>query len=257
VCTLKIEVENITVKYNGIPAIEDISFKIEEPGLYALLGPNGAGKTTLMRTILGLVQPAKGRILIDGQDVTGKPSVVGKFASYVPQRPPISKFIPVTPADLVCTAIMVRWNRWPRLRCKHWEKVRKYLTIVGIPPELWDRRLPELSGGMLMRSFLARSIAVGSKMLFLDEPFAPIDPAGRKSIAELLYKLSGDRIVFVSLHDYMLVEKYAKKILLLNKRLIAFGTPEEVLTPTILEKVYGSAVIHVREHVHVADYHWG
>ena len=251
---MEVRLESVTVSYRGLRALENVTLTIKGPGLVTLLGPNGAGKTTLMRTILGLVKPEHGRVIIDGVDVTGKPSLAGKSASYVPQRPPTGRYSPFTPWDLVCTAVLAR-RKWPRFRCRDPRPVVEALEKAGLPREAWHRRLPELSGGMLMRSFIARSLAVGSRILLMDEPLAPVDPGGRASLARLIEELARHRLVIVSLHDPMIFRSVTK-IVLLNRRVVAAGPPDRVLRREVLGQVYGSLAIEVGAgHVHVADWH--
>ena len=252
---MELEVRDLTVAYGETPAISGITFRVRGPALVAVLGPNGAGKTTLMRAILGLIRPVRGRVIYDGVDVTGRPWVIGRKASYVPQRPPTGRFVPFTPWELVCTSLLVRKSRWPRVRCPYRKRVEEALDSVGLPRDAWHRRLNELSGGMLMRSYIARSIALGSELVLMDEPFAPVDPAGRLSLARLIADMARERLVFVSLHDYMILRDKIDYILLVNRRLVAYGRPRDVLKPEILQKVYGGLIVEVERHVHIVDWH--
>ncbi len=252
---MELEVRDLTVAYGDAPAISGVSFRVKGPALVAVLGPNGAGKTTLMKAILGLIRPVRGRVIYDGEDVTGKPWLIGRRASYVPQRPPTGRFVPFTPWELVCTALLVRRSRWPRVKCPYTGIVEEALETVGLPREAWHRRLSELSGGMLMRSYIARSIALGSELVLMDEPFAPVDPAGRLSLAKLVAGMAMEKLVLVSLHDYMIFHGRIDYILLLNRRLAAFGRPEDVLKPEILQRVYGGLIVEVERHLHIVDWH--
>ncbi|MCE4625055.1 MAG: metal ABC transporter ATP-binding protein [Desulfurococcales archaeon] len=248
-------IENLTVTLGGSRVLDDINLSFEGPGLYLILGPNGAGKTTLFRSILGLIRPDNGRIRVDGEDVTGRPERAGNYIAYTPQRPPIGKFTPFTPWELVCTALSLRTQRWPRIRCTSKRRVEESLRLVGLDPGVWHKRLPELSGGTLMRAYIARSVALDKEILLMDEPLAPIDPAWRARIAELLGSLARRKLILVSLHDYVLLEGLARGVVLLNRRVVAAGRPEEVLKVDVLRSVYGPSVVEVREHVHIADYH--
>jgi len=187
--------------------------------------------------------------------VTGSPSRMGKYASYVPQRPPVGRFAPFTPWELVCTALIVRRGRWPRVGCPFRGEVEGALEAAGLARDAWHRRLSELSGGMLMRSFIARSLAIGASIVFMDEPFAPVDPAGRVSLARLIGGMARERLVVVSLHDYMILQGMIDLIVLINKRIIAVGRPEEVLRPDVLRRVYGGLIVEVERHVHISDWH--
>ena len=252
---MRLDIKGLTVELGGERVLDNVSFSLEGPSLVALLGPNGAGKTTLMRAILGLVKPRSGRIVIDGVDVTGRPRLAGKRSGYVPQRPAGSGLAPITVWELVCTGLSLRRKRWPRLRCPDNDIVGEALRTVGLPAESWSKRLDQLSGGMLMRSFIARSLAHGPELLLLDEPFAPVDPPGRRSLAKVIAGLARERLVIVSLHDLMLLAGLVDRVILLNRRLIAVGPPEAVMKPNLLIEAYGDSFLPVERHLHILDWH--
>ncbi|MEB3861535.1 MAG: ATP-binding cassette domain-containing protein, partial [Desulfurococcales archaeon] len=111
---MRVEVEDLTVEYDGVKALEGVNLRLEGPGLVQVIGPNGAGKTSLLRAMLGLVKPSRGRVLIDGVDVTGSPRLAGRFAGYVPQRPRAPRLSPMTVLELVVTGLRMRGRRNPR-----------------------------------------------------------------------------------------------------------------------------------------------
>ena len=252
---MRITLSRVTVEYEGERVLEDINLDIQGPGLVQLLGPNGAGKTTLLRTILGLVRPRTGRILVDGQDVTGDSGKAGRLIAYVPQRPPLSPWNPMTAWDLVYSRILFE-KPWPRIRGA-WaaERAEWALEEAGLERDAWDRRLHELSGGQLMRVFIARALALDKKILLLDEPLAPVDPKGRRELARTLARLASERLVVVTSHDPELLLEHTSMIVLLNRRVIAYGPPSEVLRDHILSRVYGGSVMVRGGHVHIADHH--
>jgi len=255
---LEVRVEGLTVEYSGEPVLVDVTFTLTGPGLVQVLGPNGAGKTTLLRAIAGLVKPVRGRVVIDGVDVTGDPARAGKLLGLVPQRPPVSRTNPITVFELV--ASRASFSRpWPRVRLRGEEAraAEAALEAAGVPREAWRRRLWELSGGQLMRSFIARALVAEPRVLLMDEPLAPVDPAGKVRLARLIGGLSGDRLVLVTSHDPELLLPWTTTIVLLNRRVVAVGPPEKVLVRSVLERVYGEAVIAVPGHVHIPDEHGG
>ncbi len=254
---VRVEAEGVTVEYNGEPVLENVDLILEGPGLVQILGPNGAGKTTLLKTLLGLVRPVRGRVRIEGVDVTGRPELAGRYAGYVPQRPPLSKTNPITVYEFVASRLLFG-KPWPRLSSRSVRgRVKEVLEAVGVPRGIWGKRLWELSGGQLMRTFIARTLVHEPRVLFLDEPLAPVDPRGKRELARLLGELARDRLVVVTSHDPMLLLDKTRTVVLVLKRIIAYGPPREVLRVEYLREVYGESVIPVREHVHIADEHWG
>jgi len=250
---LKLEVQDLTVRIRGETIIENASLTLQGPGLVQILGPNGAGKTTLLRAILGLVRPVTGRVLVNGVDVTGDPARAGRHMAYTPQRPPLTPWNPMTAWELVYTRLLLE-GPWPRLGRGPKGKARAALEAAGVPREAWWKRLHELSGGTLMRVFIARALALERRILLMDEPLAPVDPRGRVELARLLARLSRGRLVVVTSHDPELLLEHTVTIVLVNRGIVAAGPPEEVLQEHVLARVYGGSVL-MRGHPHIVDSH--
>ncbi len=253
-----IRVEGLEVAYRGVKVLEVEELELEGPGLYQILGPNGAGKTTLLRVIAGLVKPLRGRVWVNGVEVSGRPEIAGRFLGYVPQHEHISGYTyPITAFDMVASSLLLRVKRWPRIRIPGWVKreVERVLREVGLPEGVWGKRVNELSGGQLQRVLIARALVHNPPILLMDEPLSAVDPRGRASIAELLGRLAESKLVVVTSHDPSLFLRYTKGIVLLNRRLVAFGAPDEVMTLDKLKEVYGEAVVVLEPHTHICDSH--
>jgi len=246
---LTVKLENITVGYGDYIVLREVTLVLRGPGLVQILGPNGAGKTTLLRTILGFIKPLKGRVLVNDIDVTGRPSQVGKYAGYVPQLEPSARHYPITAWELIETECEIRCRDGNRRR------IEEVLSRVGLPREAWHRPIGRLSGGQRQRVFIARALVHDPPLLVMDEPFSAVDPAGKAGLAELIGWLSNSKLVIVTSHDPMLLLKYTRTVVLVNRGVVAVGTPEEVLRRETLEKVYGGAVLVVGEHPHIFDEH--
>ncbi|GBF08762.1 ABC transporter, ATP binding protein [Aeropyrum pernix] len=233
---LRVRVEDLTVAYNGEPVLSGVNLEFRGPGLVQIIGPNGAGKTTLLKAILGLIKPARGRVLLDGVEATGRPEMVGRYAGYVPQNPSAPKLSPMTVREFVETSLRLRGVTRSR------ERAAEVLHTLGIRGEVLESRLWELSMGMLQRVFIARAIAPDPKMLVMDEPLASVDPAGRMEIARIIAGLARERLVLMTSHEPSLLLGHTDIIVIINRRLIASGPPEEVYREEVLRRVYGESV---------------
>ena len=253
----EIRVEDLVIGYPGEEISGPLSFTIRGPGLVQVLGPNGAGKTTLLRTILGLLPPLRGRVYINGVEVTGRPSRAGKLAGYVPQLAGATIGFPLTAWEAVEMVYLIRTRPWPRLWAGRSERdrVASMLSKVGLPREKWNRDIRELSGGERQRVMIARALISDPPVLLMDEPLSAVDPAGRASLARLIAGLAEEKLVIVTSHDPMLLLRWTKRIILMNRRLFFEGAPEEVLTLENTRTVYGEAAIPVVRHVHISDQH--
>ncbi len=253
---MELRLENVTVMYDGYTALRDVSLELRGPALVQVLGPNGAGKTTLLRVILGLVKPSRGRVIVDGEDVTGDPGRAGRRIGYVPQLEPAGTGYPVTARELVELECLARLHRWPRLRSRPCRGLaERLLREVGVPVEAWDRPFTRLSGGQQQRTLIARALVHNPPILVMDEPLSAVDPAGKAELAEKIASLAEDRLVIVTSHDPMLLLEKTNTIVLVNRGIVAAGPPWEVLTLENLERVYGKSILYVEKHLHIADEH--
>ncbi|RLF15147.1 MAG: metal ABC transporter ATP-binding protein [Thermoprotei archaeon] len=249
--------KDITVMYDSEVILKDLTVEFKGPGLIQVLGPNGAGKTTLFRTILGLVRPVRGEVIIDGEDVTGNPLKAGALIGYVPQLAFNEREeYPVSAWEYVLMSRQLH-KRWPRLKSKDDVQIVKMtLEMVGLEREAWNKSLWELSGGQRQRVLIARALVHNPPILLMDEPLSSIDPIGKVELAELIGKIAKYRLVVVATHDPTLLLPYTKEVLLLNRQFYMMGTPDEVLKLESLRIIYGDAAIHLSEHVHISDSHY-
>lgn len=252
-----VSIEELTISYGSNLAVEDVTLRFEGPGLVLILGPNGAGKTTLLKAILGLLSPVKGRVLVNGVDVSGRPDKAGRYVGYVPQLFLAGSRYPVTPWELVESSLLLYRRRWPRVFAgvKDRESIAGTLKLVGLHEDSWFKSLWSLSGGQRQRVLIARALVHNPPILVLDEPLSAVDPAGKVSLARFISKLSSAKLVIVTSHDPTLFLPYTKTVVLLNKRVYGAGRPEEVLTLENARLVYGDAAVLVREYVHISNGH--
>ncbi len=234
-----LELSNVTVHYGTTPALEQVTVTLNAGDQVAVVGPNGAGKSTLFNVIAGIVKPRRGTVRIYGSGPSRHICV-----GYVPQRNRIDTRFPVTVTDVVMMGRIGQDGllRWPsRQRPEH---RRLGAGAVGMPT-IADRQIGELSGGQQQRVFLARSLAQEAELLLMDEPLTGLDSPAQESLFAVLQELRRQGItMLIATHDLNEAAERFPLMWLLNRRLIAQGTPEDVLTPENLALAYGSQ-IHV------------
>ena len=228
-----LEVQNLSVSYRQTLAVEDVSFTLGS-GLTGLIGPNGAGKSTLIKAILGLVPVAKGTVKWMGRPLQRQLNKV----AYVPQRSQIDWDYPVTVERTVMMA-RVTATGWFRQHDRHARMlVRHALQRVGMWQER-QRQIRELSGGQQQRVFIARAIAQEADLLLLDEPFNNVDRHTERIMFDIFAELKArQKTLLVIDHDLSETLDNYDRLLLLNKKPIAFGTKEEVLTDENIARAY-------------------
>ena len=229
-----VQLEAVSVAYNGKLALKEISFSLAAGDSVAVVGPNGAGKTTLFRTIAGAMQPSRGEVRVYGHEPGGHICI-----AYVPQRSEVAWDFPVTVQDVVMMGRIRKIGlfRWPRRR--DWQFIRQAMRSVGVD-QLADRQIAELSGGQQQKVFLAQAIAQEAELVLLDEPLGGLDLPSQEAIFEILEQLKGQGVsVLVATHDLNLAAERFDRVMLLNRRMIAMGTPDQVLTQSNLVQAYG------------------
>jgi manganese/iron transport system ATP-binding protein/manganese/zinc/iron transport system ATP- binding protein len=225
-----VECDALSAGYRGPPVIHDVSFAAQAGETVVVLGPNGGGKTTLFRALLGEIEA-----------VTGRAELRGRTA-YVAQTDRTSLDFPVTALDVALMGALARGRWWlPPSRADR-RNATAALDRVGLTEEA-RTRFGELSGGQRQRVLIARALVQDARILLLDEPLAGVDPASAEGIATLFDELSGDgRTLLVSSHDIESARRY-QRVLCLNRRQVAYGSPAETLTRAVLEQTYGSEIV--------------
>jgi len=232
-----LDVRDITVRYDDFLALDHISFQMQRTERVAVVGPNGAGKSTLFKAISGIIKPSMGEIRIFGQPPGGHICI-----AYVPQRSQIDWRFPVTVADVVMMGRSGKIGlfRWPGK--KDWAVVHDALAQVKLG-DLASRQIGELSGGQQQRVFLARALAQETELLLMDEPFTGLDSPSQQDILRILDLLKERGVtMLISTHDLDLAADHFDKMMLLNRRVTAFGPPQSVFTPETLLETYGGHI---------------
>jgi len=230
-----IEVKNLTVKYENTVALYDVSFSIEKGTLAIVIGPNGAGKSTLIKSILNLV-PFEGEVKIFGKPFNKLSKEEHLKIGYVPQKFNFPKSLPITVNEIMHFS----FAKIPISKSEKEERIEKFLNMAHLE-KLKNYKIGDLSGGQMQRVLIARALMFLPEIILMDEPLAGIDVAGEKTFYEFIdsiHQRFGITIVLVS-HDVTSVDKYADLVLCLNKRLVCYGKPEEVLTEKNFHELYG------------------
>jgi len=237
--TTVINVHNLTVGYGAQPVLENISFALPAGRLVGIIGPNGAGKTTLLKAILGLVPLDTGTVTVGGVAVTRR----GGQVAYVPQRDAINWRYPATVADVALMGRYGRlgWLRWPVARDR--ALAMHCLEQVGMA-DYAKRPIAELSGGQQQRVFLARALAQEPDVLLLDEPISGVDVPTQEVILDILAELAVQgKTLLLTTHDLRCNMERFDALLALNRRLVALGPVNTILTAPTLAETYGTQVV--------------
>ena len=232
-----IELRDLTVAYNRRPAIEDVTLSVPRRAMVGIVGPNGGGKSTLIKAVLGLVPKEGGEVEILGRRVDRR---LRWLVGYVPQREDVNWNFPVSAFDVVMMGRVPSMKLLRRPMARDRELVWEALKTVGME-KFADTRIGEFSGGQQQRVFLARALAQEAEVLLLDEPVSGVDAPSQHEIFDLLRGLQeAGKTVIVTTHDLSCVAERFDLALLLNRRLVAFGRPEEVFTSELLNETYQS-----------------
>lgn len=233
-----LQVENISVSYDGVEnMVEQVSFQVETPALVAILGPNGAGKSTLIKGMLQIT-PSSGSMVFNGRELKD----LRKDIAYVEQKSAIDYTFPITVKECVSLGLYPRLSLMRKITKKQWLKVDEALDLVKMK-EYKNRQISELSGGQFQRVLIARAFVQQAELIFLDEPFVGIDAVSEKIIMDILTELKqqGKTIVIVH-HDLSKVADFFDTVILLDKKIIAFGATKETFVENNLLQTYGSAL---------------
>ena len=230
-----IEIKGLTVSFNNFSALDDITLTIEDGSFISVVGPNGGGKSTLLKAIIGLLKPSSGEILLDGTPPEKHKS--GELA-YVPQIKTMDREFPALAIELVINGIIGTWTS--RISKSIWNQGLSALEQVGAG-HLASRQLSRLSGGELQRVYLARSFVCSPKVLLLDEPASGIDVAGEKDIHKLIddFQQKTGAIVIMVTHDWETAYHHADKLLLLNRKVICYNSPQIAFNELHIRQAFG------------------
>ena len=219
-----IESEGLTKKFGDLIAVDGVSFKVEEGEVFGFLGPNGAGKTTTVRMLCCLISKTSGEARIGGYDV-------GKDADSLKIR----KMIGLVPDSVGLYEDLTAYDNldfygklYGCTEAQRKESIERFLKMLG----LWDKKdVPAgtFSKGMKQKLAIARALIHDPRVLFMDEPTVNLDPESAKTVREFILELKKEKkTVFLNTHNLDEAQRICDRIAILNTRLMAIGTAEEL-----------------------------
>ena len=221
-----IEIKNITKRYGSFLAVDDISFEVKDHEIVGFLGPNGAGKSTTMNMITGFIEPTKGKIIINGYDISKSPIKAKKQIGYMPESVPL--YNDLTVKEFV--DYMADLKNVSRKDKK--EAVKKVLEETGLV-DVQKKLIKNISRGYKQRVSMAGALIGDPEVLILDEPTVGLDPKQITEIRELIKNLGKNHTVILSSHILSEVSQICEKVVIINKgKILAVDTPENLENKT-------------------------
>ena len=249
----QLEAHELSLAYDGLQVIHELSLEVPPQQITALIGPNGSGKSTLLRGLARLMPPEQGAVYLDGHAIHSQPTKqVARQLAMLPQRAQ-------APGGLTVREL-VAYGRFPYqgllggLSAEDEQHIDAALETTGMAP-LANCYLGELSGGQRQLAWIAMALAQDTELLLLDEPTTFLDMAHQLEVLEVLENLhqQHQRTIVMVLHDINQAARYASHMVaLVEGRIAASGTPMEILTPEVLARVFEiEAEIFLRDDIGV------
>ncbi len=217
-----IEVSHLSKQYGSHPAIENLSFTVEDGQIYGLLGPNGAGKSTIMNILTSYLAPTSGEVKVAGYGLPEEAQQAKACVGYLPEQPPL--YPEMTVQEYLMFAAELKGVK----KVQRKEQVLKAARRTGLESVL-PRLIRSLSKGYRQRVGIAQALLGSPKLIILDEPTVGLDPAQVIEIRKLIQELGRAHTVILSSHILSEVQAVCSRVLILSKgKLVAEGTPEEL-----------------------------
>ena len=219
---------DLTLGYNGHPAVHHLSGVFEPGSMTAVVGPNGSGKSTLLKGITGILQPLGGQIERGGLKISQ--------IAYLPQQAEIDRSFPITVMDTVALGLWHRLGMFGGMKQELWEQARQALAAVGLEG-FEGRAIGNLSAGQFQRVLFARLLLQDCPVILLDEPFTAIDARTTADLLNVVHRWHAEhRMIIAVLHNFDQVRSHFPRTLMIAREPIGWGKTEEVLTPENLQR---------------------
>jgi iron complex transport system ATP-binding protein len=232
--------EALSLAYDGTRVIDDLSLVVPQGRITALVGPNACGKSTLLRGLARLLRPREGAVYLDGREIHRYPTrEVALRLGLLPQAPTAPEGLTVE--DLVARGRYPHQTWFRQWSAADEETVGRAMRLTGTDA-LRDRPVDELSGGQRQRAWIAMALAQETELMLLDEPTTFLDLAHQIEVLDLLHELNEreGRTIVIVLHDLNQAARYAATIVAMaDGRIVAAGTPKEVVTESMVREVFG------------------
>jgi ABC-type Mn2+/Zn2+ transport system ATPase subunit len=233
-----IRARHLNIGYANEVVVPDISFELWRNQAVALIGTNGSGKSTLLKTIVNLLPPLEGELSVFGMP----PGNNHKRIAYLGQFHASGFVLPIRAIDVVRMGCFPRYGLWRRMGRRDDEIVLSAMRTMGIE-KLADAPLRSLSGGQQQRTYLAQVLAHQADLLVLDEPTAGLDAGGRELYLQAIDdELCRGASIVIATHDIQEEAALCHQVLLLARKVVAIGAPQEVITPEALLETFGVVV---------------
>jgi iron complex transport system ATP-binding protein len=235
----RLEARDLRLCYGDTVVIDGLDLDVLDGTVSAVIGPNGCGKSTLLRALGRLMPARRGHVLLDGKRIDRTPTrEVAKVLGVLPQAP-------TAPEGLTVADLVARGRHPHQAWYRQWSSddeaaVAEALNWTGMS-EFAERTIDELSGGQRQRVWISMALAQGTDLLLLDEPTTFLDLAHQVDVLDLVERLHTDagRTVVMVLHDLNLAARYASRLVAMRDgRIVAQGTPADVLTEDMLREVF-------------------
>ena len=232
-----LSIKNVTKRFSGIVAVNNCSFDVKKGEICSLIGPNGAGKSTIYHSIIGLLKPSYGKILIDGEDVTNIPTHIRctKFGiSWVPQYGGSWSDLSVYENLMAVAELHIKQKEERISKINNLIRKFELQNVIKLKSKY-------LSGGQVRKLTLAMAMVKDTKILILDEPFAALDPQSVRMIQQIIVSLQMFERITVSISDHSsrdLLGCVDNAMVLSEGKIVAKGTPQELVNNTRAIEAY-------------------
>ncbi|MEM9464871.1 MAG: ABC transporter ATP-binding protein [Actinomycetota bacterium] len=248
--TPELSAANLTLSYGGPTIVDDLDLTVPVGEITVIIGANGCGKSTLLRALARLLKPVSGSVILDGEEIHTQPTkAVARRLGLLPQAPRAPEGVIVS--DLVRRGryphqkVFEQWSRQDEDACNRAMHLTGMLEFEGRPVD-------ELSGGQRQRAWIAMALAQDTPLMLLDEPTTYLDISHQVDVLELLKQLNENegRTIVMVLHDLNLACRYATHLVAMaDGGIVAEGSPVDVITPEIVERVFGLPTVVIDDPV--------